>query len=104
MIDLMHQDVAEDRPAPGDRSPLGLARETAAAAVACREAVGPAAAAPLDDELVPVRGGEEGRHLGADLRERLRGAHDASRASTSVEWVERTPPFPETSATSCRAT
>src|SRR5438552_2767178 len=105
VVDLMHDGVAEDRATPGDGRPLRLARETAAAEVARREAMGAAAAAALHDQLVAARGLPEGRHLARRLREGLRVGrrHDGSRARMSVECVERTPPFPETSATSCFA-
>src|SRR5712692_7265710 len=103
VIDLVHDGVAEDGAASRDGRPLRLAREAAAAEVARREAVRPAGAAALHDQLVAARGFPEGRHLARDLREGLRGGggHDGSRASTRVACVESTPPFPETSATSC---
>src|SRR5207249_10253702 len=96
VVDLVHDGVAEDGAAPGDRRPLRLAREAAAAEVARREAMGPAAAAALHDQLVAARGLPEGRHLARDLREglRVRRRHDGSRARMSVECVERTPPLP----------
>src|SRR5579883_3324066 len=102
---LVHDRHAEDRPASRHALPLGLPREAVAAKLARGKAARPAGTAALHHELVAARGLPEGRHRGRHLRKRLgRGAHAGSRARTSVECVERRPPLPETSATSCRGT
>src|SRR4029077_15447337 len=110
MARLVHHDDAEAAPPPAHPLPLGAPGQAAAAHLASGEAERPAVEAALRRQLVAPGGLPGRRPLRCDRRDRRgrggrRGlAHDASLESTSVECVDRTPPFPDTSATSCRGT
>src|SRR5215475_3949446 len=115
MVRLVHHHDAEDAAATAHPLPLGTPRQTAAAHLARREAKRAALEAALRHQLVAPRRLPERRHLRRDRRNRPRrsGAalglllsllHEGSLDSTSVECVDRMPPLPDTSATSCCGT